>query len=402
MAIRPQSIAFTVLLGALAALPPLSIDMGLPAFPALEGDLRTSAASAGLTLSVFMAGFSVSQLLLGPLSDRHGRRPVLLVGLLLYAVAGFLCAASPSIATLIGFRLIEGACAAAGTVMAFAITRDVFEGAAARQRLSYVAMVLSVAPVIAPTLGGWALLLAGWRAIYAFLGVAGVALVLAVGAGLAETRRPPIGTVRAFGGFARMLCHRRAFGHAATNAMSFGALFAYVSGSPLVLMGTLGVSASTYGLLFAVVSGGIMLGAWVNSQVARDAGAARGALAWALMFSAATAVALLVVTTHGVVTLAGLLPLLIVHAFCRGISAPNATHGALEPMGEIAGLASAVVGFLQMATGALSSALVAMLFPWLGPSAMALVMTAFSAAALVAWGVATRPARAAVAVSVGD
>ncbi len=402
MAIRPQSIAFTVLLGALAALPPLSIDMGLPAFPALESDLRTSAAGAGLTLSVFMAGFSVSQLLLGPLSDRYGRRPVLLAGLLLYAVAGFLCAGAPSIGTLIGIRLIEGACAASGTVMAFAITRDTFEGAAARQRLSYVAMVLSVAPVIAPTLGGWALLVGGWRAIYAFLGLAGVALLFAVGAGLAETRRPPVGTVRVLSGFVRMLCHRRAIGHALTNAMSFGALFAYVSGSPLVLMGTLGVSATSYGLMFAIVSGGIMLGAWMNSQVAGEAGAARAALAWALIVSVATSVALLAVTTHGVVTLATLLPLLIVHAFCRGISAPNATHGALEPMGEIAGLASAVIGFLQMATGALSSALVAVLFPRLGPSAMAMVMTGFSAAALVIWGVTMRAARRPVAISVVD
>jgi DHA1 family bicyclomycin/chloramphenicol resistance-like MFS transporter len=149
MEIRPKSVGFTVLLGALAALPPLSIDMGLPAFPPLEQDLGASPAGAGLTLSVFMAGFSVSQLLLGPLSDRYGRRPVLLAGLLFYAAAGFLCAIAPSIETLIGLRLVEGACAASGTVMAFAITRDLFDGAAARQRLSYVSMVLAVAPVIA-------------------------------------------------------------------------------------------------------------------------------------------------------------------------------------------------------------------------------------------------------------
>jgi MFS transporter, DHA1 family, multidrug resistance protein len=385
MEIRPQSVGFTVLLGALAALPPLSIDMGLPAFPRLEQELGTSSAGAGLTLSVFMAGFSVSQLLLGPLSDRYGRRPVLLAGLLFYAAAGFLCALAPSIGTLIGFRLVEGACAASGTVMAFAITRDLFEGAAARQRFSYVSVVLSVAPVIAPTLGSWALMVGGWRAIYTFLGITGVALLLAVGAGLPETRRRPPAAIGPLRGFARMARHRRAMGYALTNAMGFGALFAYISGSPLVLMGVLGVSAPIYGLLFAITSGGIMLGAWVNSQAAHSADVSRTALAGALSISLAAAAALLAVTTQGWATVATLLPLFVLHAFCRGVSMPNATQGALEPMGEIAGVASAVVGFLQMATAALSSALVALLFPLLGPTAMALVMTMFSAAALLTW-----------------
>jgi DHA1 family bicyclomycin/chloramphenicol resistance-like MFS transporter len=390
MSTRPTSVGFTVLLGALAALPPLSIDMGLPAFPALERDLGTSAPGAGLTLSLFMAGFSVSQLVLGPLSDRFGRRPILLAGLVLYAVAGFLCAAAPSITLLIGLRLIEGACAASGTVMAFAITRDLFEGAAARQRLSYVAMVLSVAPVIAPTLGGWALLLGGWRAIYAFLGVAGAALSLAVFVGLAETRQRVSAGAGVLGGFARMLTHRRALGYALTNAMGFGALFAYVSGSPLVLMGRLGVSASLYGLLFALTSLGIMAGAWANSRLARDAAASRTALALALLAALLSALALLAITLLGAASLATLLPPLLVHTFSRGITAPNATHGALEPMGEIAGVASAVVGFAQMATGAISSALVALLFPGFGPTAMALVMVGFSFAAVLAWRVARR------------
>lgn len=385
MAIRPESVAFTVLLGAMAALPPLSIDMGLPAFPDLQRGLATSAAGAGLTLSVFMAGFSVAQLLLGPLSDRYGRRPVLLAGVLLYAVAGVLCAAAPSIEALIGLRLVQGACAASGTVMAFAITRDLFEGAAARRRFSYVSMVLGVAPVIAPTLGSWALLLGGWRAIYAFLGVSGVALLAAVATLLPETRRLPAVRIGVFGGFGRMLRHRRSICFALTNAMGFGALFAYISGSPLVLMDTLGVSATFYALLFAINSAGIMAGAWANSRFAHSAAAARLALALALIGSLATAVALLGVTATHLTSVATLMPLLALHAFTRGISLPNATHGALEQMGEIAGVASAVVGFLQMATAALSSALMAVLFPLLGPTAMALVMTLFSAAALVAW-----------------
>lgn len=391
MSIRPGNIGFTFLLGALAALPPLSIDMGLPAFPALQHDLRTSAAGAGLTLSMFMAGFAVAQLVLGPLSDRYGRRPVLLAGLALYATAGCLCAAATSITMLIGLRLIEGACAASGTVMAFAIARDLFEGAVARRRLSYVALVLTVAPVIAPTLGRAALMIGGWRTIYGFLGFAGAGLLMAVYFGLDETRRRrPVG-LGVIGGFSRMIGHRRAFGYALTNAMGFGALFAYVSGSPMVLMGSLGVSASRYTLLFAMISTGLMAGAWVNSRAAKSAALSHLALAMALTGSLVSAAMLFAVLAQGATSLGTILPLLVLHAFCRGISSPNATHGALEPMGEIAGLASAVVGCSQMATAALSSAMVALLFPVLGPLAMALVMMGFSAAALVAWHYARRP-----------
>ncbi len=396
MQLRPNSVAFTVLLGALAALPPLSIDMGLPAFPALQRDLATTAAGTGLTLSVFMGSFSVAQLLLGPLSDRFGRRPVLLAGLLLYAVAGALCAAAGSIGCLIGFRLIQGACAASGTVMAFAITRDLFEGPAARQRFSYVAMVLSVAPVIAPTVGSWALLLGGWRAIYGFLGLTGLLLLIAVSVALPETRRLPRRVRGVFGGYAHMLRHRRSVGYAVANAAGFGALFAYISGSPMVLMGALGVSAPVYAALFAVISLGLMAGAWLNGWLARSAAASRAALGLALGVGLLSAGGLLIVTLAGTESVATLLPLLVVHAFSRGIASPNATQRALEPMGEIAGVASAVVGFLQMATAAVSSALVALLFPLLGPVAMTLVMSGFAAVALLAWRDAERPVPAPV------
>jgi DHA1 family bicyclomycin/chloramphenicol resistance-like MFS transporter len=391
MRVRPESFAFTLLLGALAALPPLSIDMGLPAFAALERELGASAAGAGLTLSVFLAGFACGQLVLGPLSDRFGRRPVLLGGLAIYAVTGGLCAAAPSIATLIAFRLIAGAAAAAGTVLTFAIVRDLFSGAAARTRLSHVTMVLSVAPMIAPTLGGWALILSGWRAIYGCLGVAGAALLLAVAAGLPETMRPAASGIGVLGGMRKMLGHRGAIAYAMVNACNFGALFAYVSGSPLVLMGSLGVSAPVYGLLFAATSAGIMAGSWLNGRLSQRAIAPRLPLAVALGASLATAGVVLALTAAGAVSLVTLMPLLVAHMLCRGVVGPNATHGALEPMGEIAGLASAVLGFLMMAVGAIASGVESLLYPWLGPPAMAITMTAFAGAALVAWRVAERP-----------
>ena len=395
MRIRPESFGFTLLLGSLAAIPPLSIDMGLPAFAALERELGASAAGAGLTLSLFMAGFACSQLVLGPLSDRYGRRPVLLAGLTFYALAGGLCAAAPSITALILLRLAQGVFAASGTVMAFAMVRDVFSGPAARTRIAYVTMVLGVAPIVAPTLGGWALLLAGWRAIYAFLGFAGVALAVAVVLGLPETRKAamPHG-IGLFGGFARMLRHRPAIAFAASNAMSFGALFAFVSGSPLVLMGSLGASAATYGLLFAITSGGILLGGAVTAWRSRHHETVRPLVLAALVLSVLSAAALIAVIGAGAMSLASLMPLVVLNMFCRGVIQPNATHGALEPMGAMAGLASAVVGFLQMAVGATSSALVAVLYPLWGPQAMAAMMALFSLATALCWWIAEWPSAA--------
>lgn len=392
MRIRPESLGFILLLGSLAAIPPLSIDMGLPAFPDLERQLGASSAGAGLTLSLFMVGFAGGQLVIGPLSDRFGRRPVLLVGLLAYALAGGLCALADGIAGLIGLRLIEGFAAASGTVIAFAMVRDVFSGETARKRLSYVTMVLAVAPVIAPTLGGWALLLAGWRAIFAFLGLAGLALTLAVALALDETRPPQAGrrltVVQAFG---QMLRHRPAIGFAVAQALNFGALFSFVSGSPLLLMGTLGLSAASYGLVFAVASAGIIAGSFLNTRLGGGSGVARIALAVSILAPLLMGVAALT----GGLTLGVFMPMILGHTLCRGLIAPNATHRALEPMGAVAGTAAAVVGFLQMAVGALSSAVVAVLFPALGPLTMPLMMTMFALACAGAWAFAALPARAA-------
>ncbi len=393
MRIRPESFAFTLLLGALAAIPPLSIDMALPAFPVLEHDLAASSGGAGLTLSLFLAGFACAQLVLGPLSDRYGRRKVLLAGLSLYAVSGALCAASPGITSLIVLRLVQGMCAASGTVMAVAMVRDVFEGAAARTRLSYVSTVLTIAPIIAPTLGSWMLFLAGWRGIFLFLGLAGVALTAAVALLLPETHTPHPAGARPglLSGFARMLRHRQAIAYAACQGLSFGGSFAFVSGTPLVLLGTLGVSPGTYGLLFAITSSGILIGALTNARLSRRGVRMQVPFAVALCIALLSALAIGAVTWAGALSVAVLMPLAVVHMLCRGLAGPNAAHGALEPMGGNAGAASAVLGFLQMAMGALSSALVAALFPLLGPVAMPLLMSLCAAGALGAWWVAQAP-----------
>ena len=380
----------TLLLGALAAMPLLGIDMALPALAQLGHDFGVPARSGGLTLSLFLAGFALAQLAIGPLSDRFGRRLVLLGGLAVFTLGNLACALSPCIACLEAARLVTGAGAASGTVMALSVTRDLYDGAAARRRLAGIAVVLSVAPVIAPTLGAWILAIDGWRPIFGTLALFGAVLLMAVAACLPETRRAEPSPTNVMHSYRRVLGHGKALRAAWVNALNYGGMFAYVAGSPLVLMGHFGVSPHTYGGLFAMTAGGILAGAWLNGRLAARHVPARLPLAVGLLGQTVTAAVLVGLAAWHLPRLAVLMPLLVLNTFCRGLVAPNATHAAMEPLPEVAGVAAAVIGALQMAVGASASALVAVLSPSLGMLAMCLVMFACAAGALV---VGSLPAR---------
>jgi len=386
MALRPESVAFTFLVGALAALPPLSIDLGLPALTLLQDSLGASPAEAAMTMSLFLAGFGVSQLFMGPLSDRYGRRPVMLWGLSLYALGGVGCALAPTIEALLTFRLLEGVGAAGGTTLAMAVVRDTFDGQAGRIKMAQVSMVITIAPIIAPTLGGLLLLFGGWRIIYAMLAVAGVVLVLAVAFGLKETRPPLPGTSLSLAGrYAAVFRQRRTMGYVLVNTLASGGLFGFISSSPLVLMGTMGVSTAVFGLLFAVTSSGILLGSTVNSILARRGVPAQTPLAVGLTLGPLAVLGAAGFLLAGVVSLATFIPFIVVVGFCRGLSTPNITHAALEPVPHYAGVTSALMGCGQMLCMALSGVLVAALYPVLEVLGVALVMFGFLGSALVAW-----------------
>ncbi len=381
-AIHGASLGLTILLGTLAALPPFGIDMALPALGRIGRDLAATPAVAALTLSVFLAAFGTAQLVLGPLSDRVGRRPVLLGGLALFAAGGLGCATAGSIGALLAWRLAQGTGAAAGSVMAFAVIRDLFEGDAARRQISYVATVLPLAPMIAPTVGGLMLLHVGWRGIYGLLAGGGLLLLGAVALCLPETHRPGGGGIGVWRGYGRVLRHRQAGGFALANALSFAMLFAWVSGSPLVLMGEAHISAPVYGGLFACISGGLLVGAWLSGWLAvRQVPLQVPVLGGLLGALACSSVALALVRAAPV-DVATLVPALVLAMVCRALASPNMTHAALAPLPELAGVASAVIGFLPMAAGAAISALVAALYPALGATAVAGAMTVCALAAL--------------------
>ncbi len=395
MRIRSDSFAFTLFLSALGGLTPLSIDMGLPALVSIGNSLHISPAAAGLTLSFFLAGFALGPVALGPLSDRYGRRPVLLGGTLLFAFAGTGCALAHSLPMLLFCRLLAGIGAGAGSTLSLAIVRDLFDGINARIKLSYVSTVGTIAPMIAPTLGTIILSFAGWRAIYATLAVTGFVLMIVVAFAFAESLAQvdpmAIHPRRLASNYGRFFRNPICLGYALVGSLSFGCIFSYISSSPLVMMGVLGVSTAFYGWTFAATALGIMAGAFVNGKLSARAVPASTLLSIGLITSALTALALIAVANSRWVHLGTILPLLVLNTFCAGLIGPNSNQGALHPVPDIAGVASAVLGSTRMLTGAFASLLIALFYDGHTARAMGAMMSLFSLASLLVYFGLVRP-----------
>lgn len=376
-ALRPHTLSFTLLLGALVTLASFATDMGLPVLGETASSLGVTPATAALTFSVFLAGFAVGPLVLGPLSDRFGRRPILLAGCAAFALFGALGAFARSIEALLVWRTLMGVGAGSVQVLVLSIVRDLFTGREARTKQSYVNMAGGVAPIIAPTLGVWVAALGGWRAIYGALAAGGVLLLIAASMRLSETAPPhsgePLTVRRMLANYARVIRHPVSFGNAVVVALSFGSLFAYVSGSSLVLIGVMGASQRTYGLFFATTALGLMTGAFVSAQLTRRGASHHRLITWGLATAASVAVLLLLLATTESLRIWMFIPLVIVGNIGQGVLRPNAAQGALEPMPEIVGVASALLSGMQMLTGAATSALAASLFD--GRSAIAMTGT---------------------------
>lgn len=381
-----------MLLGALSAIPALSIDLNLPALPRLAAALGAAPESAAATLSSFMAGFALAQLLYGPASDRFGRRPVLLLSLALYAIAGLACALAPSLSSLVAWRMLQGAGASAGMVLSRAVVRDLFsDPVQARAQFSYVNAVGQVAPVIAPSLGSLVMVATGgWRPIFVALALAGALLLIASWVGLDESLpatardREALRPGRLLANYGHFLSLKSCLGNSLVAGCSFGCLFGFVSGSPLVFVAAFGFSFPAYAATFAGLSACIIAGSFGAAALARRRAPARGAPRIALVCVCAGAAA-------GVGALSmpapfpaapALVVSLAVVTFCFGLVIPAVIQGALQPVPEMAGVGSAVLGCMQMLGGAVSSAVVGALYGSLGAIAMPAVMLGFSLAAL--------------------
>jgi DHA1 family bicyclomycin/chloramphenicol resistance-like MFS transporter len=388
MPLRSKSLAFTLLIAALAALPPLSIDMGLPAMDRIGAALDAPASETGLTLSLFMTGFALAQLGFGPLSDRFGRRTPLVGACALFTVSGFLCAFAGGIGALLIWRFVQGAGAGGATVLAFAMVRDLFEGAESRARMATISAAMTAAPMLSPSIGALILHFADWRAIFLVLALAGLALSLVVGLQVAESIRAAdphaLAARPLLRNYARALTHRVSVGHGLLGALSFGCLFSFVSGSPFVFIGALGLSPGWFALLFAICALGLTAGSLLCGRLVHIGVDPRRLLAAGVLAQAAFSLALLVLAGLGLFSVADAAPLIVIANVAMGVISPLAAHGAMEPFPDMAGVASAVRGCVQMLGGAAASALVAWLYAGT-PTALPLAMTIFAAASAATW-----------------
>jgi DHA1 family bicyclomycin/chloramphenicol resistance-like MFS transporter len=390
--------AFTLLIAGMVALPPLSIDLVLPALPALAAALGIATGRAGLAISLFLLGFALSQVVLGPVSDRFGRRPVLLGSCALFTAAGFGCLLATTPALLLPLRLVQGTGAGGCTVIIFAVVRDLFEGAQVRSRLAAANAVMGLAPMLAPTLGALLLGLWGWRGLFAFLAIGGLALLAAAAAVLEESigaRRRRVGPARLALGYLEVLRVRPVLGCALISGLSFGFLQAYVVGSSFLFMGWLHLSPRAYGLVFAGIAVGHVIGPVTAGRCAARGVSHQRTLLVALLMALAGSLALAALQLGGALVVRTAIPALLVVTTALGVITPTAAHGVLEPMPEVAGTASAVLGCVRMSGGALASALVALGTDG-GPGAMIAVMLLCAAAALGVWFALVRPRPTAV------
>ncbi|WP_246258363.1 Bcr/CflA family multidrug efflux MFS transporter [Amycolatopsis anabasis] len=391
---KPKTARYALILGGLSAFGPLSIDMYLPALPTMSKDLHSADSTLQLTLTAFIIGLAIGQLVLGPLSDALGRRRPLLFGLALYAVASVLCALSPTTELLIAARGLQAVGAAAGIVIARATVRDLFSGTAMTKFFSMLMLVNGLAPILAPIIGGQILTLTSWRGVFVVLTVFGALLLAVVAVALPEPlpahlRRPArLGaTLRTYAG---LLADRKFLGYALASGLMFAGLFAYISGSSFVLQDVYGLSPQQYSLVFGANGLGIVLVGQLNGRIVGRF-PERALLTTGLLVSAAGGLGVLLAAI-GHFPLAVLLIPLLLMVSSIGLVMPNSNSLALAEHAHNAGAASALLGVLQFVVGGIATPLVGL---GNGHSAvpMATVMAGFGVAALIAFATLTRGAR---------
>ncbi|MEU0571384.1 multidrug effflux MFS transporter [Nonomuraea sp. NPDC005983] len=350
-----------LILGALSAIGPLSIDMYLPALPAIAGEMLSAPAQVQLTLTACLIGVSVGQVVAGPVSDVRGRRTPLLVGVAGYALASLLCAFAPSVPALIVLRLLQGVLGGAALVIVRAVVRDLYEGAAIARIFATLMLVSGLAPILAPIAGAQLLTFTSWRGVFVTLSIAGVVLLLAVLGGVRETlpaeRREGGGLGHTVRTFWRLLRDRAFMGSALTAGLAFAAMFAYISGSPFVLQEVYGATPQQYSLIFGLNAFGLTIMAQLGGRLSGRVAPTR-LVSIGLVVAAAGGALLLAAAATGL-GLGGIVAALFVIMCGQGLVLPGT--GALALAGQpqqVAGAASALLGVLQFALGAVAAPLV--------------------------------------------
>jgi DHA1 family bicyclomycin/chloramphenicol resistance-like MFS transporter len=353
--VHPESLGVVALLTLAVALGPLATDLYLPSLPAIGQHFAVDVAATQLTLSVFLVGFAVSQLVYGALSDRFGRRPVMLAGFVVFLAASVLCALATSLDQLILGRFLQALGVCAGPVLGRAVVRDVFGPARAAKVLSYMAAAMALGPAVGPIIGGLLEVWIGWRASFWALAAVCAVLLLGVGLALPETNRhkDPTATQphRMLRNFGTLLSHRGYLGYALIVASAYSGIFAFISGSSFLLIEVAGLSPETYGFCFAAAVLGYMVGTLISGRFGQRLGQERTLALGTLVavLSGATGLGLALAGIDGV---AAVVAPVGGYLLGCGLMLPNALAGALRHYPRMAGAASALMGFLQMGVAA--------------------------------------------------
>ncbi len=366
-------------LALLTAIAPLATDMYLPAFPAIANDLGTTASGVQLTLTAFLVGLAVGQLVIGPLSDGWGRRRLLIVGTAVCALAGVAVALSPGVEFAIVARFVQGFSGAAGVVLSRAVIVDRTSGNRTASLFAVMMAIGGIAPVVAPLMGSGLVGVIGWRGV--FLVLAGLAVVMLVGVltsvpeSLPAERRRTGGVTRTVRDIGAALRRPAYVGYTLTFALAFTAMFAYISGSPFVLQDVLHLSSGGYALAFAVNAAGLVCVSMVSARLTSRVSPRRLVITGLAIMVTATAVLLVVALTGAPrwPTLA----LLFVTVAALGLVMGNAAELASAQVTDVAGTGSALLGALQFGLGALVS-------PLVGSSATTMAIAMVTASMLAA------------------
>ena len=353
-----------LILGMLTAIGPFSIDMYLPGFPAIAADLQTTVARVGLSLSSFFIGISLGQLLYGPLLDRFGRKKPLYLGLSIYLLASIACAFSTSVNALIILRLLQALGGCAGMVAARAMVRDIFPVEENAKIFSLLMLVVGVSPIIAPTAGGYVTASFGWQSIFIILAVMSAFTLMAVHFALPESKKPdhslslmPAPIIKSF---LAVFKEPQFYTYALTGSIAAAGLYAYIAGSPHVFMELFKVTERQYGWIFASVALGLITCSQLNSLLLRKF-TSEQIIPVALFFQSLAGLTLFFGTMFHLLGLLSTIFFILIFLSCQGFTFPNSSALSMAPFSRNAGTASALMGCIQLAVGALTSALVSIL-----------------------------------------
>jgi MFS transporter, DHA1 family, multidrug resistance protein len=398
--LRPGTFALTALLAALSAVAPLTTDMYLPSLPNIAQQLSASTAQVQLTISAYLIGFALGQIFYGPLSDRHGRKPVLLCAVALYCAASLVCALSTSVEMLIVARFAQALGGSGGVVLARAIVRDLYSGARAGRELSLIGSVTALAPVLAPVVGGILQTGFGWRSIFVTLVIAGLASGGLVWRRLPETLATraiePVSPANVLKSYRVVARHPAFLAYLGISTASYAGLFAWISGASFVLQNLYGLTPFDFGVAFALGSIGYMTGTLVAARLVTRLGL-DGIIGLGSVAVSIGGLGMVAAVALGLTSAISLVLPVAVYLAGLGMVLPQTIAGAMTPFPERAGTASALLGFIQQSAAALCGAVVGWL---LGANAwpMAIAVAVMGSTTLAIW-LSTRRLRARFAVT---